>query len=216
MDTINLILDFFHPFLFLLIKKTSEPFYESDSYTIDCVTQGCGYGIMGRRKDNRTKYDQLTPEQLHAHVRKNISIPKYMDSFLYEHHISLSKLVQHAIIERMTEAQANTIRKDFEKQQKQKTQKKRLAEEQKKNPNFNYELQRAKQLLNDYFTAFDHHDSSQIEKKKQIMLTDFPELYVDILRFEQWEEENKDQYQQIRTQYENVVERLINIKQNIG
>jgi hypothetical protein len=174
---------------------------------------GIGDSVLGRIKDKTKIYEDLSPEDLHVHVRKNISIPKYMDAFLYEHKISLSKLVQSTIKDRMAEVQAKSIEKDVKNFQKKQTLKKRLLEEQKKNPQFNHELQRAKQLLTEYFTAFDSSDTQITERQKQIMLKDFPELYVDVLKFEQWEKKNKQRYLTIRPQYDNVVERLIKIKQ---
>ena len=174
---------------------------------------GKGDGILGRRKDKTKIYDELTPEQLHVHVRKNISIPKYMDAFLYDHNISLSKLVQSAIQGRMSEAQAKIIQKDVKNLHKKQSIKKRLADEQKKNPQFTNELQRAKQLIQEYFNAFDSQDTQSVERQKQLMLKDFPELYIDVLKFEQWESKNKQRYFNLVSQYDNVVERLIKIKQ---
>jgi len=69
---------------------------------------------MGTRKNNIEKYQDLTPEKLHTHIRKNISIPKYMDMFLYENKISLSKFVQNAINIRIQETQFQSLKKQVE------------------------------------------------------------------------------------------------------
>ena len=167
---------------------------------------------MGRRKDKTKTYEQLQPEELHAHIRKNISIPKYMDAFLYKQNISLSKLVQSAIIQRMEEQQKEFLKKDVKKELQQQSIKKHLSQKQKKNPQFTHELQRARQILTKYFNAFDNQDNETAEKHKQQMLKDFPEMYVDILKFERWESKHKQYYFTIRTQYDNVVERLVKIK----
>ncbi len=169
---------------------------------------------MGRRKDNTKKYENLPPEQLYAHVRKNISIPKYMDAFLYENDISLSKLVQSAISQRMQEQQKNELKKDVKKEIQQKTIRKHLSSQQKKNPQFTHELQRAKCLLTNYFNAFDDEDTDTAFEHKQQMFTDFPELYVDVLKFEQWVDHNKTTYKNMKNQYENAVERLVTIKKH--
>lgn len=169
---------------------------------------------MGRRRNKTKTYEKLSPEELHEHIRKNISIPKYMDAFLYQHNISLSKLAQSAISQRMEEQQKETIKKDIEKDLKQKTIKKHLSKEQKKNPQFTHELQRAKYILINYFNSFDSEDQMVIEKLKNRMLNEFPELYVDVLKFEQWQKENKLQYTAMKKQYENPVERLVRIKKH--
>ncbi len=167
---------------------------------------------MGKRNDKTKTYEQLQPEELHAHVRKNISIPKYMDAFLYKQNISLSKLVQSAINQRMEEQQKEFLKKDVKKELHQQSIKKHLSQKQKKDPQFTHELHRAKQVLTNYFNAFDSRDMETVEKQKQEMLKNFPEMYVDILKFEQWETKHRQYYFTIRQQYENVVERLVKIK----
>lgn len=167
---------------------------------------------MGRKKDKTDEYNQLSPEELHTHIRKNISIPKYMDAFLYEQNISLSKLAQNAIITRMEQEKETVIKKDVKKEFQEKKARKRLQEEKKKNPEFENELKRAKHVLTTYFNAFDADDAEALHRRKQLMLTEFPEMYVDVLKFEQWHEQNKDIYSQMKDQYENPVERLIRIK----
>jgi hypothetical protein len=167
---------------------------------------------MGRKKDKTSIYNQLSPEELHTHVRKNISIPKYMDAFLYTNDISLSKLVQNAIISRMEKEQETVIKKDVHKDIQEKKARKRLQEERKKNPEFENELKRAKHVLTIYFNAFDANDPDALHRRKQLMLREFPEMYVDVLKFESWYEHNQDQYERLRDRYENPVERLIHIK----
>jgi len=167
---------------------------------------------MGRRKDKTKTYEELQPEELHAHVRKNISIPKYMDAFLYKQNISLSKFVQSAIKQRMGEQQKEFLKKDVKKELQQESIKKHISQKQRKNPQFTHELQRAKQILTTYFNAFDVQDKQTTEKQKQHMLKEFPEMYVDILKFEQWETKHRQYYFTIRQQYDNVIERLVKIK----
>lgn len=167
---------------------------------------------MGKRKDSLKEYQELAPEKLHTHVRKNISIPKYMDMFLFENKISLSKLVQNAINTRMQESQVQTIKKDVEQTIKEKNIRKKIDEKQKENPKFKQELQRAHLILTQYFKSLDINDTRGMDQKKQLILTDFPEMYVDVVRFETWHKKNNDIYQLIKTQYENPVERLIVIK----
>jgi hypothetical protein len=167
---------------------------------------------MGRKKDKTSVYNQLSPEELHTHIRKNISIPKYMDAFLYNHDISLSKLVQNAIITRMEQEQETVIKKDVHKEIQEKKARKRLHEERKKNPEFENELKRAKHVLTMYFNAFDEQDSEALHRRKQLMLKEFPEMYVDVLKFESWYEKNQENYQRMKDRYENPVERLIRIK----
>ena len=113
---------------------------------------------MGKRKDSIKAYHNLSPEELHTHVRKNISIPKYMDMFLFENKISLSKLVQNAIINRIDETQANTIKKDVEQSIKERTIQKKIQEKQQQDPQFKQELQRARLLLTQYFELLDQHN----------------------------------------------------------
>ncbi|MDG6217925.1 MAG: hypothetical protein QCI00_00600 [Candidatus Thermoplasmatota archaeon] len=167
---------------------------------------------MGQKKDKTKLYNTLSPEELHTHVRKNISIPKYMDAFLYENNISLSKLVQNAIISRIEHEKEATIKKDLHKEIKEKQTRKRLQEKRKKNPDFENELKRAKHILTIYFNAFDAEDSDAIHRRKQLMLKEFPEMYVDVLKFESWYEDNQEHYAQMKERYDNPVERLIHIK----
>ena len=167
---------------------------------------------MGRRKNNLESYKHLSPEELYTHVRKNISIPKYMDAFLFEHKISLSKLVQNAIITRMDQEQKQIIRKEVKNEIEEKTIRKTIQEKKKENPNFEHELQRAKYLLSDYFNAFDAEQVEIANQKKQLIFSDFPEMYVDVIKFEQWYKKNMDSYHIFKQQFENPVERLINIK----
>lgn len=167
---------------------------------------------MGRKKDKTGLYNQLSPEELHTHIRKNISIPKYMDAFLYKHNISLSKLVQNAITNRMEHEQENIIKKDVHKELQEKKARKRLQEERKKNPEFENELKRARHILTTYFNAFDTNDTEALHRRKQLMLKEFPEMYVDVLKFETWYEKNQDNYELMKDRYENPVERLIRIK----
>lgn len=169
---------------------------------------------MGRRIDKQQQYEELLPEELYTHVRKNISIPKYMDAFLYKNNISLSKLVQNAINKRMREDQEQTIVKDVKKDFEEKTIRKKLHEEKKKNPNFEFELHRAKFLLSEFFNAFDQEDFQISNEKKQHIFTDFPEMYVDIIKFEKWYHHNEQKYESIKEKYENPVERLIMIKKH--
>ena len=170
------------------------------------------FDLMGRRKDNIKKYQELAPEKLHTHIRKNISIPKYMDMFLFENNISLSKLVQNAINIRIQESQVQTIKKDVEQNIKEKNIRKKIDEKQKEDPRFKQELQRARLILTQYFNALDLNDLIELDQKKQLILTDFPEMYVDVIRFETWYKKNIDTYHHIKAQYENPVERLIVIK----
>jgi hypothetical protein len=167
---------------------------------------------MGRKKDKTNVYNQLSPEELHTHIRKNISIPKYMDAFLYKNDISLSKLVQNAIITRMEQEQETIIKKDVHKEIQEKQARKRLQEERKKNPEFENELKRAKHVLTTYFNALDEQDTDALHRRKQLMLKEFPEMYVDVLKFESWYDQNKEQYDRMKDLYENPVERLIRIK----
>jgi len=168
---------------------------------------------MGKRKDKTPEYGSLSPEELHSHIRKNVSIPKYMDAFLYENNISLSKLAQNAIIERMKETQETYIKKDVEKQFKEKTIRKHIKERERENPQFSHDLIRAKQVLIDYFMAFDAQERHIADKQKQHMFHDFPEMYVDVVKFEKWEEQNSSIYQTLKQDYDNPVERLVRIKQ---
>ena len=167
---------------------------------------------MGRRKNNKKEYENLPPEELYTHVRKNISIPKYMDAFLYENNISLSKLVQNAIITRMNKEQKQSITKEVKYEMEGKIIRKKISEQKRKDPNFEHELQRAKFILTEYFSAFDQHQTSLKEQKKQLMFSDFPEMYVDVIKFEQWYNSNSQTYEIIKQQYKNPVERLITIK----
>ncbi len=175
-----------------------------------CVT--VEWSEMGKKKDKTQIYNQLSPEELHNHIRKNISIPKYMDAFLYNHNISLSKLVQNAIITRMEQEQVTIIKKDAYKEIQEKQAKKRLQQERRNNPDFENELKRAKHVLTFYFNAFDNQDTEALHRRKQLMLKEFPEMYVDVLKFETWFEQNQDLYEQMKQRYDNPVERLIRIK----
>jgi len=168
---------------------------------------------MGKRNNIIRDYHDLSSEELYTHVRKNVSIPKYMDLFLYEHDISLSKLVQSAITTRMEETQTEQIEKRVRQSVKKQTVKKTIQEKQKQNPGFKQELQRARLILTQYFNAFDTSDFETTNLHKQIILSDFPEMYVDIIRFEQWVKNSPNHYQMYQSQYENPVERLIAIKQ---
>lgn len=136
-----------------------------------------------------------------------------MDAFLYKHNISLSKLVQNAIEERMHQEQKTAVEKEIETHYKRKIVEKRIDHERRKNPKFERELFRAKQLLKEYFTALDTGDLITTEKYKTQMLQDFPEMYVDVIKFEQWKKQNEYLYREMKEQYENVVERLVRIKQ---
>ena len=167
---------------------------------------------MGKRKNSIDDYQTLSQEELYTHVRKNVSIPKYMDLFLYENNISLSKMVQSAITTRMGETQVQSIQKEIKESVKQQTMKITINEKQKQNPQFKQELQRARLLLTQYFDAFDEDDFSKTDQKKQLILSDFPEMYVDIIRFEQWYKTNANHYQSFQERIENPVERLIAIK----
>jgi hypothetical protein len=178
-------------------------------YTNHCVIKGIN---MGRRKNNLEEYEHLAPEELYAHVRKNISIPKYMDAFLFEHKISLSKLVQNAIITRMNQEQKQNMRKEIKNEIEEKTIRKKIREKKKDNPNFEHELQRARYLLSAYFNAFDAQQGEIAEQKKQLIFSDFPEMYVDVIKFEQWYKKNIESYTMLKQQFENPVERLITIK----
>lgn len=135
-----------------------------------------------------------------------------MDAFLYKHNISLSKLVQNAITNRMEHEQENIIKKDVHKELQEKKARKRLQEERKKNPEFENELKRARHILTTYFNAFDTNDTEALHRRKQLMLKEFPEMYVDVLKFETWYEKNQDNYELMKDRYENPVERLIRIK----
>jgi hypothetical protein len=168
---------------------------------------------MGKRKDVKNEYELLTPEELHNHTRKNVSIPKYMDAFLYEHNISISKLVQNAIIDRMQHEQESYIKKDVEKQFKERFIRRHIKEKQKEDPDFEHELMRAKQILMEYFNAFDSDDSLRSDQQKQHMFHDYPEMYVDVLKFETWKKQNPSHYETMKQHYENPVERLVKIKQ---
>ena len=167
---------------------------------------------MGRKKDKTQAYKQLSPEELHTHIRKNISIPKYMDAFLYKHDISLSKLVQNAIVARMEDEQELIIKKDVHKEIQEKQARKRLQQERRNNPEFENELKRAKHMLTNYFNAFDDQNAEALHRRKQIMLKEFPEMYVDVIKFETWHEHNQNQYEIMKERYDNPVERLIRIK----
>lgn len=167
---------------------------------------------MGRRKSNIEEYQELSPEELHTHIRKNISIPKYMDMFLIENKISLSKLVQSAITERIQELQSQTIKNNVSKEMKNQFMRKKIQEKKKEKPHFQQELQRARLMLASYFNAIDKHDLNEIDQKKQVILTDFPEMYVDVIRFESWYKNNRELYDSMKNRFENPVERLIEIK----
>ncbi|RLF41783.1 MAG: hypothetical protein DRN12_02290 [Thermoplasmata archaeon] len=165
---------------------------------------------MGKRIDKSELYAKLSPEELHTHVRKNISIPKYMDAFLYEHNISLSKLVQNAIKKRMLEEQKTEVEKAIELDYRRRIAEKRIAEEKRKDPKFEQKLLQAKQLLRQYFNALDQ--GLPVENYKQQMLKGFPELYIDISRFEEWKKNNEGMYKILKEEIHNPIERLIRIK----
>lgn len=135
-----------------------------------------------------------------------------MDAFLYKNKISLSKLVQNAIVTRMEEEQETVIKKDVYNEIQEKQARKRLQEERKKNPEFENELKRARHVLTTYFNAFDEQDTELVHRRKQLMLKEFPEMYVDVLKFETWHEKNLEQYERMKETYRNPVERLIRIK----
>ncbi len=168
---------------------------------------------MGRRRNVIQLYADLPPEELHTHVRKNISIPKYMDIFLYEHNISLSKLVQKAIEDRMREEEKNRVEREIRRDYQRRLAERKIAEERKKNPRFEQKLLRAKQLVKTYFDSLDNNNRSVMEECKQEMLREYPELYVDISRFENWLEENREGYEKLKIEFRNPVERLIQVKQ---
>ena len=167
---------------------------------------------MGKRKNVIQLYADLSPEELHTHVRKNISIPKYMDIFLYEHNISLSKLVQKAIEDRMREEEKNRVEREIRRDYQRRLAERRLAEERKKNPRFEQKLLRAKQLVKNYFESLDNDERDIMDRCKQEMLKEYPELYVDISRFEDWLKDNEDRYERLRVEFRNPVERLLQVK----
>ena len=135
-----------------------------------------------------------------------------MDAFLYRHKISLSKLVQNAITERMQQIQKTAIEKEIDAHHKRRLMEKQIATEQVKNPKFEKNLFKAKQTLEKYFNAFDIEDIPTAEHYKIQMLQQFPEMYVDVIKFEQWKKQNVHRYQEMKDTYDNVVERLIRIK----
>jgi len=167
---------------------------------------------VGKVKNKVKQFEGLSPEELLSFVRRNISIPKYMDVFLYTHKISLSKLVQTAIIDRMKEEEGKTV----EKQVKEETQRKKIqqqfAQEKRKNPNFEWDLERAKRLLSMYFTHYDKGDIEEAERQKQILLQEFSDLYLDVVRFERWRHDHEKDYMLMKERYANPVERLVRIK----
>jgi hypothetical protein len=113
----------------------------------------------------------------------------------------------------MEESQTEQIKKRVKQNLKNQTIQQTIQEKQKKDPQFKQELHRARLLLTQYFNAFDTDDMDTIDMKKQLILSDFPEMYVDIIKFEQWQTKNKDHYPTYQDKYENPVERLIAIKQ---
>ena len=169
---------------------------------------------LGKRVDKTDMYDHLSPEELHTHVRKNVSIPKYMDLFLFNHNISLSKLAQNAILDRMQEEQTTEIRKDVKKEITHQVFKKKITQEQKKDPRFSQKIQQAKQVFLDYFKAVDTMNESEMTDLKQIILADFPEMYVDIIKFEKWYATHHVLYEKLKKEYPNPVERLLKIKKH--
>ena len=112
----------------------------------------------------------------------------------------------------MNQEQKQIIKKEVKDEFEDKKIRKKLSERKKNNPNFEHELQRAKFLLTEYFQDFDQNQSSEIEQKKQIIFSDFPEMYVDVIKFEQWVKINSETYDNLKHQFENPVERLITIK----
>jgi hypothetical protein len=167
---------------------------------------------MGKIKNKNKQYEQLEPEEMFSYVRKNISIPKYMDAFLYQKNISLSKLVQNAISQRIQDEQEKTIEKRVKKITQQKKLHNHYEKERKKNPNLEWDLERARRILTKYFLAMEQHDEIALERQKQVLLKEFPDLYLDIIKFEKWKETNESQYDLMKEKYENPVERLVRIK----
>jgi hypothetical protein len=167
---------------------------------------------MGKVKNKVKQYEGLPPEDMLTFVRRNISIPKYMDVFLYTQKISLSKLVQNAIIERMNEEEAKTVGKKVKEEVQRKKIQKQLVQEKRKNPNLEWDLERAKRLLGAYFTHYDSKNIEEAERQKQILLQEFSDLYLDVVRFERWRQDHEDDYRLMREKYKDPVERLIRIK----
>ena len=167
---------------------------------------------MGKIINKNKQYENLKPEEMFSYVRKNISIPKYMDAFLYQNNISLSKLVQNAISQRIQEEQEKTVEKKVKKITQQKKLHNHYEKERKKNPNLEWDLERARRILTKYFLALETKDEITIERQKQVLLKDFPDLYLDIVKFEKWKESNESEYNLMTEKYENPVERLIRIK----
>ena len=137
-----------------------------------------------------------------------------MDLFLFNHNISLSKLAQNAILDRMQEEQSTEIRKDVKKEITQQVLKKKITKEQRNDPRFSQKIQQAKQIFLDYFKAVDAMNDEDMAELKQIILADFPEMYVDIIKFEKWYTTHHVAYEKLKTQYVNPVERLLEIKKH--
>ena len=91
---------------------------------------------------------------------------------------------------------------------------KTINDKQKRDPRFKQELKRARLLLTQFFEAFDQNNHQQTSQKKQLIFSDFPEMYVDIIKFEQWHKLNQESYNNYVDQFENPVERLIAIKKD--
>ena len=171
-----------------------------------------GSKIMGKILDKNQHYKNLKPEEMFSYVRKNISIPKYMDIFLYKNKISLSKLVQNAITLRIQEEQEKSIEKKVIRITQQKKLQDHYEKERKKNPNLDWDLERAKRILTKYFLAYETNDETAITREKSLLSKEFPDLYLDIIKFENWKIKNENDYQIMKEKYENPVERLIRIK----
>ena len=135
-----------------------------------------------------------------------------MDVFLYTHKISLSKLVQNAIIDRMKEEEEKTVEKQVKEETQRKKIQQQLAQEKRKNPNFAWDLERAKRLLSTYFNHYDKGNIEEAERQKQILLQEFSDLYLDIVRFERWRQDHEEDYILMKEKYTNPVERLVRIK----
>ena len=135
-----------------------------------------------------------------------------MDVFLYTHKISLSKLVQNAIIDRMKEEEGKTVEKQVKEETQRKKIQQQLAQEKRKNPNFAWDLERAKRLLSIYFNHYDDGNIEEAERQKQILLQEFSDLYLDVVRFERWRQDHEEDYILMKDKYTNPVERLVRIK----
>ena len=112
----------------------------------------------------------------------------------------------------MQQEQKKSLQKEIIQEHDEKTVRKKINMRRKGNPNFDNELQRAKFLVGEYFSAFDENDMYESDIKKQVMLSDYPELYVDIIKFEKWYKKNQELYFDMKEKINNPVERLIRIK----